>query len=233
MYHKLIFILTLFWGSQSISIAQCMNTSFYPAMSITPTAIWAAIDFCNWAGEYAMVNVVAGDTYYFSTQYSAGTNINYDSQLTLRDNSGNFIDYNDDAPDGFFGGALIIWEANYTGIAQIHLNQFNCAANNICTSIMTKFTTVNSLEERDEKNELFTVSNTAVPGIFQLAISHEVKNSNSILSVYSITGEVVFEESLNLNFQTLNLSNFASGIYIIQIIDEKGRKDCKKIYVGN
>ena len=180
-----------------------------------------------------MVNVVTGDTYYFSTQYSAGTNINYDSQLTLRDNSGNLIDYNDDAPDGFFGGALIIWEANYTGIVQIHLNEFNCAVNFTCTAIMTKFTTVNSLEERENENELFTVSNTAAPGVFQLAISQEVKNANSILSVYSITGEVVFEEGLNLNFQTLNLSNFSSGIYIIQIIDEKGRKDSKKIYLGN
>ncbi len=233
MYHKLIFILTLFWSAQSISFAQCMNTSFYPPFSITPTSIWAPIDFCNFAGEYAMVNVVTGDTYYFSTQYSAGTNINYDSQLTLRDNSGNLIDYNDDAPDGFFGGALIIWEANYTGIVQIHLNEFNCAVNFTCTAIMTKFTTVNSLEERENENELFTVSNTAAPGVFQLAISQEVKNANSILSVYSITGEVVFEEGLNLNFQTLNLSNFSSGIYIIQIIDEKGRKDSKKIYLGN
>ena len=115
----------------------CVATSLYPSNTLTPTAAWSDISTCNFAGEYANVNVVAGNIYEFSTCSSNGSTVTYDSELTLRNNSGALIAYNND----YCGTqSYISWTATYTGVAQIHLHVYSCLSNTTCSNIRMKVT---------------------------------------------------------------------------------------------
>ena len=118
---------------------QCDNgTNYYPSSTYTPTpASWGYASTCNWAGEVIQVNIVSGDSYQFSTcDNYGGVLASYDTQLTLRDQSGTVIAFNDD----YFGcsgySSYINWTATYTGVLYVHLNQYNCATNMVCTRVM-------------------------------------------------------------------------------------------------
>ena len=101
--------------------AQCLCTTQYPAGTLTPTTAWTSISACNYAGEYAVINVVAGNIYEFSTCASNGSNVTYDSELTLLTNAQQLLAYNDD----FCGvQSYISWTATYTGTVQIHLTEY-------------------------------------------------------------------------------------------------------------
>jgi hypothetical protein len=107
---------------------------------LTPTASWTSIANDNYAGEYANINVVTGNTYEFSTCSVDGSNVTYDSQLTLRSSSGSLLSYNDDDTDTGVQQSYISWTANYTGVAQIHLHEYNCESNQIESFIRMKMT---------------------------------------------------------------------------------------------
>ena len=79
--------------------SQCNNgANFYPATAYTPpTGVWASATMVNWAGEVIQINVISGDTYQFSTcNIYGGVAASYNTELTLRDNIGNLLAYNDD-----------------------------------------------------------------------------------------------------------------------------------------
>lgn len=120
-------------------LSQCNNgTNYYPSSIYTPSAdSWGYASACNWAGEVIRVNIISGDTYQFSTCGNYGSSTaSYDTQLTLRDESGAVVAFNDD----YFGctgyTSYINWTATYTGTLYIHLNQYNCASNTTCTRVM-------------------------------------------------------------------------------------------------
>ena len=115
------FLLFLFF-STSVA-AQCNNSgNQYPSSTITPTLnAWKTIASNNYAGEYAVVSVVSGRTYYFSTCSGDGASCSYDSELTLRNSSGSYLAYNDDA--GGTSQSSLTWTATYTGTVEIHLNE--------------------------------------------------------------------------------------------------------------
>ena len=129
------FLLVVFGVHQSYS--QCTATFLFPITSVTPSIVWSDISICNNAGDYANVNVVAGNIYEFSTCSSNGSTVTYDSELTLRNNSGALIADNDD-----YCGAqsYISWTATYTGQVQIHLHEYSCLSNMICSNIRMKVT---------------------------------------------------------------------------------------------
>ena len=117
--------------------AQCTATALYPSLSVTPTPAWTDVSSCNFAGEYALVNVTAGNLYEFSTCAANGSTITYDSELTLRSNTGALIAYSDD----YCGTqSYVSWTATYTGQVQIHLHLYLCASNSICSNIRMKVT---------------------------------------------------------------------------------------------
>ena len=117
--------------------AQCTATALYPSLSVTPTPAWTDISSCNFAGEYALVNVTAGNLYEFSTCAANGSTITFDSELTLRTNTGALIAYSDD----YCGTqSYVSWTATYTGQVQIHLHLYPCASNSICSNIRMKVT---------------------------------------------------------------------------------------------
>jgi hypothetical protein len=113
---------------------QCTATTQYPSTTFTPTAGagFQTINSCNFAGEFALVAVTTGDTYVFSTCAAAGSNVTYDSQLTLRTTAGVQLAYSDD-----FCGAQsqFSWVSTITGTVRIHLHLFNCLTNTTCSAI--------------------------------------------------------------------------------------------------
>ena len=117
--------------------AQCTATALYPSLSVTPTPAWTDVSSCNFAGEYALVNVTAGNLYEFSTCAANGSTITFDTQLTLRSNTGLYIAYSDD----YCGTqSYVSWTATYTGQVQIHLHEYSCLSNSICSNIRMKVT---------------------------------------------------------------------------------------------
>jgi hypothetical protein len=131
----IFFALGLTFKAQS----QCTALSQYPLFTLTPTANWSDIDGCNFSGEYAVINVVAGNVYEFSTMGIHGSTILYDTQLTLRNAANALIAYNDDYQST--AQSYISWTANYTGTARIHLHEYLCLSNSICSNIRFKVTT--------------------------------------------------------------------------------------------
>mgnify|MGYP000120513409 FL=1 len=125
----------------SHGFAQCLCTSQYPAGTVTPTTVWSTINTLMYAGDYAVVNVTAGNTYEFSTCAASGSNVAYDSELTLLSDQQQLLAYNDD----FCGNqSQVSWLATYTGTVQIHLTEYylgsGCWTNSTPSSIRYRYT---------------------------------------------------------------------------------------------
>jgi hypothetical protein len=128
---KFYFLFTFcffFFGLVSVNAQGCIGTSQYPSNSITPTTTWSSIALDTWAGEYAVVNVVSGSLYEFSTCAVNGSNVTYDSELTLTTNTNTILAYSDD----YCGSqSYISWTATFTGTVRIHLSEWSCLTNMI------------------------------------------------------------------------------------------------------
>ena len=138
---KLLLFASIAISSLSIGFAQCICTNQYPLVTLTPTQSWTNVDACNYAGEYAVINVTAGNIYEFSTCSIYGSSATYDTELTLLSNQQGLLAYNDD----FCGTqSYISWTATYTGTVQIHLTEYyggsGCWTNLTCTNIRYKMT---------------------------------------------------------------------------------------------
>jgi hypothetical protein len=125
----------------SFGFAQCVCSSQYPAGTVTPTTVWTTINTFMYAGDYAVVNVTAGNTYEFSTCAANGSNVTYDSELTLLSDQQQLLAYNDD----FCGNqSQVSWLATYTGTVQIHLTEYylgsGCWTNTTPSSIRYRYT---------------------------------------------------------------------------------------------
>ncbi|NBO61019.1 MAG: hypothetical protein EBU82_08620 [Flavobacteriia bacterium] len=114
MKHFLLFFFafSLVFKAQS----QCTAAFQYPANTLTPTGAWSDVDPCNYAGEYAVINVVAGNVYEFSTMGIHGSTISYDTELTLR----NAVHYLDGNLHGYCSDSL----ARFSLWLQFHLQQY-------------------------------------------------------------------------------------------------------------
>ncbi|MBI2968660.1 MAG: PKD domain-containing protein [Bacteroidetes bacterium] len=121
-------IVSIFFLFPSISRSQCAYDNTYyttPALSCPGSATAA----CVFGGEYITVNVVAGNTYTFSTCGVAG----FDTQLTLyQSGGGGSLAYSDDAC-GL--QSSITWTATFTGSVDVLLDQYNCSNNATCQPI--------------------------------------------------------------------------------------------------
>ena len=139
-----LFLLLTIFSVQNLDAQGCICANQYPFGNLTPLTSWSSIDPCNYAGEYAVINVVAGNIYEFSTCAIYGSNVSYDSELTLLSNAQQWLAYNDD----FCGTqSYISWTATYTGTVQIHLTQYylgaGCYTNMTCSTIRYKMTAGN------------------------------------------------------------------------------------------
>ena len=135
MKHLLTLILTLLI---ILGYSQCNNgANYYPSSAYTPADnAWGSATSYNYAGEVIKVNIVAGDEYQFSTCSShGGVNASYDTQLTLVDELGALVDFNDDFTGCTGYTSYIKHTATYTGVLYIHLNEYNCASNSTSTEV--------------------------------------------------------------------------------------------------
>lgn len=124
----------------SFGFAQCVCSSQWPTTAVTPTTVWSTISTSMWAGDYAVVNVTAGNTYEFSTCSANGSNVTYDSELTLLSDQQQLLVYNDD----FCGiQSFVSWVATYTGTVQIHLTEYTlgsgCWTNSTNSSVRYRY----------------------------------------------------------------------------------------------
>ena len=137
----MVLVYLIFYSTNLIS--QCSNgTNYYPSTIYEPVdGVWGSASSCNWAGEVIRVNVKNGDSYEISTCDTYGGIIaGYDTQLTLFDESGNFVGFNDDYTGCSSYTSYLSYTATYDGILYIHLNEYNCTTNQTCTEVMIKRT---------------------------------------------------------------------------------------------
>jgi hypothetical protein len=135
-FNKLLLLLLMTVATYSAS-AQCPDDGVFYDFDLTPAGPGQSATFgCVYGGEYYLFNVVAGETYYIN---SCGTP--WDSQLTLRDDLGNFIAFDDDSAPCGGGAAEITWTATYTGLVQLQINEFDCIANTICGDLTVTWVT--------------------------------------------------------------------------------------------
>lgn len=131
-FAKVFAFLCLVFGSLG-AIAQCSNTNvLYNVTLQTNGAGTSATNNFIYGGEYVLVPVCNGATYTFD---SFGTS--YDTQITLYNNAtGAYLAYNDDEAPGSITTSYLTWTANFTGIVRLLLNQYNCAANSIASTVV-------------------------------------------------------------------------------------------------
>lgn len=82
-----------FLVSGAAAIAQCTNNNVLTGAAVTPTCPGTTNVPCVQGGQYALINVVNGNTYTFSTCAAS-----FDTQINLFNNAGGgSLGYNDDA----------------------------------------------------------------------------------------------------------------------------------------
>jgi uncharacterized membrane protein len=88
-----------------------------------------------------------------------------------------------------------------------------------------------SVEEVLKGNETFTVYPSVSNGNFTIFGKNELKRSK--VAIFDVRGRQVYTATLDFNDterQEISL-NTSSGVYIVNLIDEAGRKSSKKIVI--
>lgn len=215
--NKWIFFIGLVSGTFSVS-AQCDHSQQYPADTVTPIMDWVAIDSCSKAGQFALIHVDEGMYYGFSTLTSDGSDITYDSQLTLRKTNGDLIAYNDDAGANNLQ-SIIYWTANFTGTVELHLSEYDCQSNDTCGKVMVFMSEGAGLSEEMEAQELRVYPNPT-NGNFTIQLNDlEVVTAGEIV-ISNLLGQVIERITNPVTQNVINL-NDSKGIYFITLLDKQ------------
>lgn len=121
-------VVVIFLSTRMVVHAQCPNNNTLFGAAITPPCPGSTISGCVPAGQYILVNVVAGNVYTFNTCAAA-----WDTQITLYNNTGGAsLGYNDDfcAP-----GSQVTWTATFTGQLRVLVDQWNCTTTANCVAV--------------------------------------------------------------------------------------------------
>ena len=215
--NKWIVFIGLISGTFSVS-AQCDHTQLYPADTVTPIMDWIAIDSCSKAGKFALIHVEEGMYYGFSTLASDGSDITYDSQLTLRKTNGDLIAYNDDAEANNLQ-SIIYWTANFTGAIELHLSEYDCQVNDSCGKVMVFMSEgVGLSEEITESNPLVYPNPSSGNCLIRLSDS-EIYSAGDIV-ISNLLGQTI---QRILNPQAINQINLtgSKGIYFISLRNDQ------------
>ena len=126
-YNKIIALILILAGSFTVN-SQCANNNVqYGTISGLAPGQTGTV-YCMYGGEYALVSVVNGSNYTFST--CGGS---WDTQLTIYSNiGGTSLAYNDD----FCGlQSQISWTATFTGQVRVVLDKWPCSSYNSCMNL--------------------------------------------------------------------------------------------------
>lgn len=114
---------------------QCANNNtLLPGGTISPNCPGQTTVPCITGGQYALINVTTGNNYTFST-----CGATFDTQITLYNNAGGgSLGFNDDSGVcGFLSAqSYLAWTATFTGQLRVLVDQYNCANNNLCASLI-------------------------------------------------------------------------------------------------
>lgn len=136
------------------SHAQCDPDNTYYLNLSTSANLDSDTVSCVFGGEYLIADVCAGVSYEFSM-----CNTGWDSQITLYDQEGNYLAYDDDGCGVSFGPSNLFWTATYTGLVEIMVDQYNCTDNISCGQlVMTQFGTCSQVCTNN--NTLYNVNAT-------------------------------------------------------------------------
>ena len=112
---------------------QCPNNNVQTGTAVTPICPGSTTVPCVQGGQYALVNVVAGNTYTFST-----CGATFDTEITLYNNGGGgAIAYND---DGCGLQSTVTWTATFTGQLRVLVDAFPCLSNTTCAPLVISCT---------------------------------------------------------------------------------------------
>lgn len=215
--NKWIVIIGLISGTINVS-AQCDHTQLYPADTITPIMDWMMIDSCSKAGQFALIHVEEGMYYGFSTLASNGSDITYDSQLTLRKTNGDLIAYNDDAEVNNLQ-SIIYWTANFTGQVELHLSEYDCQTNDTCGKVMVYMSEGVGLSEEMTAQELSVYPNPS-NGSISIELNGLDLNSINEIVISNSLGQIIKRISNPVSLNEIDLSN-SKGIYFITLRDKQ------------
>lgn len=127
VFNLVLCLLLLVMASQAYG--QCANNNTLTGPAITPPCPGSTTAPCVQGGQYALVNVVTGNIYTFSTCGGA----TFDTQITLYNNTGGAsLGYND---DGCAPQSTVTWTATYTGALRVLVDLYNCANNTTCATV--------------------------------------------------------------------------------------------------
>ena len=121
-------LIALLVGSSGFLAAQCTNNNVLTGSAVTPPCPGTTTVPCVQGGQYALVNVIAGNQYTFST-----CGASFDTQITIYNNAAApWLGYNDDAC-GL--QSTLVWTATFTGQLRVLVDQYNCANNTTCAPL--------------------------------------------------------------------------------------------------
>lgn len=150
----------LFSQGQCLS-GGCTGGNNYPSGTFTNnTQNWSTVSSLIYAGEYAVYNVVEGNTYEWSLLSEDGASCSYDAQLTLLNSDGSgIICYSDD-----FSGILpkINWTATSTTTVRVLVTQYYCATN--CTATTLRWRCASPVNDNCSGATLLTVYGSSCGG---------------------------------------------------------------------
>ena len=211
--NKWIVFIGLISGIFNVS-AQCDHTQLYPADTVTPIMDWMMLDSCSKAGQYALIHVEEGMYYGFSTRAADGSDITYDSQLTLRKSNGDLIAYNDDAEANNLQ-SIIYWTANFTGQVELHLSEYDCQVNDTCGKIMIYMSEGAGLSEEIVESKPLVYPNPS-NGDFTIKLSDSELQNTREMVISNLLGQVVFRSSSLATITPIEL-NEVNGFYFVEI----------------
>lgn len=130
-----LFLTSFLVGLCSVQVnAQCSNCGAqYPAGTQSTTSnSFVTVSTCMWGGDYAVFDVVSGETY----EWTTCSENSFDTQLTLWDGGsgcvGSSVAYND---DDCGVQSTISWTATFTGTVTVLLSEYLCSSNSTCQTL--------------------------------------------------------------------------------------------------
>ncbi|MCB0442505.1 MAG: T9SS type A sorting domain-containing protein [Flavobacterium sp.] len=191
----------------------CLNGGLFPEDTLTPDVCDGvtenAIVDNAWAGEYANISVISGQTYSFNS--SVATDF-----ITIGSEDGT-------TPISY-GTTPLIWTSDVTGVVRfyIHLND-QCETENLDRTRSVICGETLSTVSFDNSN--FKFYPNPVKDI--LTISYET--SISKVYVVNLLGQELISKSINANESQLDLSTLSAGTYLVRITTEDNLEKTIKI----
>ncbi len=175
-----------------------------------------SIDFDPGAGVYSLGSTTGGNDMFISKLNAAGNfvwaksmggNLDVEGSAIYVNKSGNVY------TTGYFEGT-----ANFDPDISSTLNLNSAGAADIFVHKMSQSNTT-AIEEHTLANDIAIYPNPT-NGILQIELGISINNIT--IQVFNSLGQIIIEERANSTLNTLNLQQFPSGLYFVQVMSNNG-----------